>query len=160
MSAAFNVPYGVDVGGCKSKSRTSAAYSFDKEAAACTPMVHLSLIRRVLKWASTWVHHSSGSPGQNSGSISPTALTVGAGRETVDLRMHDSCDGGTMPGLICTPGSGNWIWVLGAVKPASSAPETGVRKVLAVVAIAGVVKPALVVIVDIVSPEIIHDYQK
>ena len=43
--------------------------------------------------------------------------------------------------------------MLGAVKPVGSTLEPGVRKVLAVVAVAaGVVKPALVV-VDIVSPE-------
>ena len=84
--------------------------------------------------------------------FSPAGLTVGAGRGT-DRSTRVGDDRVVRPGLVCTPGSENWTWVLGAVKPVGSALEPGVRKVPAVVAVAaGVVKPAPVV-VDIVSPE-------
>ena len=70
--------------------------------------------------------HSSGSPGQNTGSFNPTALTVGAGRGTVrGTRVGD--DGVVRPGLGNTPGSetGPGCWVPSSRSAAHWNPVSG-----------------------------------
>ena len=106
------------------------------------------------------MNHSSGSPGRKTSSFSPTALTVGTGRGTV-RGTRVGADGVVRPVLGNTPGSENWTWVLDAVKPIGSALEPGVRKVLAVVAVAaGIEKPVLVVCSRHCVARKIRDYQK
>ena len=58
------------------RSRTCFANSGEREATTYSYLVFCAVIPRVLNCASTWANHTSGSDGQNEGSLRFTAAIV------------------------------------------------------------------------------------
>ena len=81
------------MGGCRIRSRTSVAYSGESEATICSNLVFCAVMPRVANWASTWANQTSGSDGQNGGSlrlIAETPPVSGSVRGSTDMASRRS----------------------------------------------------------------------